>query len=419
MTRFGKDWFATNIKPAFERVVSGGSIYLIFVTLFGLLLLIGIGAGINALFISGTRHTYGTYREIPVAILISTYIFFVVASTGLCIVSSIGHVFGVQSFMPIAKRSVFLSIITIMAGFLVIGLEIENPFRMVLYNIISPNFSSNIWWMGTLYGFYLIFMSVEFVFLLLQKHKTATVFGLLGVISGISAHSNLGGIFAMLNGRPYWYGAYLPIYFIASAMMTGCAFIIFFTLIAYRMKKQTLNAPMENALQTIGKLNMLMLVIVMFFTTWKMLTTSVGGSSSAVAINELISGHLSFSFWGIEVMGGMIIPFFLLLWSRGKKMGLMFTASAMMIFSIFFMRLDMVVLGQIVPLYWDLGVVEYSKLHTYSPSVHEILVVLGGISFCILAFLLGEKVFSGFADNQHTEQINEKEPEVVGAEKTV
>ena len=141
-------------------------------------------------------------------------------------------------------------------------------------------------------------MSVEFVFLLLQKHKTATVFGLLGVISGISAHSNLGGIFAMLNGRPYWYGAYLPIYFIASAMMTGCAFIIFFTLIAYRMKKQTLDAPMENALQTIGKLTMLMLVIVMFFTTWKMLTTSVGGSSAAVAINELISGHLFIQFLG-------------------------------------------------------------------------------------------------------------------------
>ena len=142
MTRFGKDWFASNIKPAFERVVSGGSIYLIFVTLFGLLLLIGIGAGIHALFIAGTRHAYGTYREIPVAILISTYIFFVVASTGLCLVSSIGHVFGVKDFMPLAKRCVYLSIITILAGFLVIGLEIENPFRMILYNIISPNFSS-------------------------------------------------------------------------------------------------------------------------------------------------------------------------------------------------------------------------------------------------------------------------------------
>ena len=81
-------------------------------------------------------------------------------------------------------------------------------------------------------------------------------------------------------------------------------------------------------------------------------------------------------------------------------MMIMFVASAFMIFSIFFMRLDLVVVGQIVPLYLELGVNEYSRLHTYMPSVHEILVVLGGVGFCGLAFLLGEKIFDGF---QHTD----------------
>lgn len=401
MKNFFNEWFTSHIIPALKRVLSGGWAYLFVVSFFSIVLLIGIGAGIHAIFIAGTRHTYATYREIPVAILISTYIFFVVASTGLCIVSSIGHVFGVQNFMPIAKRSIFLSIITILAGFLVIGLEIENPFRMAIYNFISPNFSSNIWWMGTLYGFYLIFMSIEFLLLMRENHRVASFFGLCGVVSGIAAHSNLGGIFAMMHGRPYWYGAYPPIYFIASAMMTGCAFIIFFTLIAYRLKGKNLEAPMETALQNIGKLTLLMLFVVMFFTTWKMLTASVGGSLAVAAFNQLVSGHYSFSFWGIEILGGMIIPSMLLLLSRYKNMGMMFAASALMIFSIFFMRLDMVVVGQIVPQYFELGVVEYSKVHTYSPSIHEILVVLGGISFCLLAFLLGEKVFSGFETEKH------------------
>ncbi len=45
------------------------------------------------------------------------------------------------------------------------------------------------------------------------------------------------------------------------------------------------------------------------------------------------------------------------------------------------MRLDLVVVGQIVPLYMDLGVKEFAELHTYSPSLHEILVVLGGFGF--------------------------------------
>jgi molybdopterin-containing oxidoreductase family membrane subunit len=127
-----------------------------------------------------------------------------------------------------------------------------------------------------------------------------------------------------------------------------------------------------------------------------MLTTSVGGPSAIEAMNALIAGPYAFSFWGIEVLGGMIIPFVLLLISRAKNMMIMFVASAIMIFCIFFMRLDLVVVGQIVPLYLELGVNEYFRLHTYTPSVHEILVVLGGVGFCGLAFLLGEKVFDGF-----------------------
>jgi Ni/Fe-hydrogenase subunit HybB-like protein len=146
----------------------------------------------------------------------------------------------------------------------------------------------------------------------------------------------------------------------------------------------------------VGKLAILLLVIIMIFTVWKILTTSVSGESALAAMNALISGPYAFSFWGIEVLGGMIIPFILLLLSRGKNIKIMFVASVIMIFSIFFMRLDMVVVGQIVPLYFDLGVNEYSKLHTYTPGVSEILVVLGGVGFCALAFLLGEKIFDGF-----------------------
>jgi Ni/Fe-hydrogenase subunit HybB-like protein len=416
MTRFFKDWFTSNIKPAFERVASGGRVYLVFITLSGLFLLIGIGAGIHALFIAGTRHAYGTYREIPVAMLISTYIFFVVASTGLCLVSSIGHVFGVKDFKPLAKRCVYLSIITILSGFLVIGLEIEHPFRMVLYNVISPNFSSNIWWMGTLYGFAVVFLTVEFIFLFnKENHNKAVLAGFLGVITEIAANSNLGAVFAMMHGRPYWYGPYFPVYFILSALVTGCAFIIFFIFLAHKaVNNKPIDEATEKALQSVSKLAMLFLAIMMVFTIWKILTTSVGDPSAVAAQNALINGPYSFKFWGIEVIGGMIIPFILLLVSRGKNLIIMFSASAIMIFSIFFTRLDMVVIGQIVPLYWDLGVVEYSQLHTYAPSVHEILVVMGGISFCVLAFLLGEKIFTGFSDIQHSPLSNEKETVVAG-----
>lgn len=421
MASSGNDLIFSLIKSAFKRVFSGGPIYLAFVALFSILLLIGIGSGIHALFIAGSRHAYATSREVPVAILISTYIFFVVASTGLCLVSSLGHVFGVENFLPLAKRCVYLSIITILSGFLVIGLEIENPFRMAIYNVISPNFSSNIWWMGTLYGFAVVFLTIEFILLFNEaNHHKAVIAGFLGVITEVAANSNLGGVFAMMNGRPFWYGAYFPVYFILSALITGCAFIIFFFFLAHKaVNKKPFMETTQSALQSVSKLTLLLLAIMMIFTLWKFLTTSVGSPGAVSALNVLTDGPYAFNFWTIEVLGGMIIPFVLILASKGKNLTVMFIAAAMMIFSLFFTRMDMVVVGQLVPQYFELGVVEYSKLHTYSPSVHEILVVLGGISFCVLAFLLGEKVFSGFADAGHTHEPKEKEPEVVGVEETV
>jgi|GEM_PF-6399277 len=67
--------------------------------------------------------------------------------------------------MLIAKRTVFLSIIFMLGGFLILFFEIENPFHMFFYNVISPNLTSNLWWMGTLYGAYLVFMIIEYYYL--------------------------------------------------------------------------------------------------------------------------------------------------------------------------------------------------------------------------------------------------------------
>ena len=73
---------------------------------------------------------------------------------------------------------------TIVAGFLVIAFEIENSWRMPVGNVIGANPTSNIWWMGTLYGAYLFFMMIEFVMLQKEQHKTATMFGLAGLLVG-------------------------------------------------------------------------------------------------------------------------------------------------------------------------------------------------------------------------------------------
>ncbi len=380
---------------------SGSGKYTAAIGLLGLLTVIGVAAGIHSIY-AGHEHTFGVSREVPWGVLIAAYVFFVVTSTGLCIVSSIGHVFGFKNFNPIAKRAVFMSIATIVAGFLVIAFEIENSWRMPVGNVIGANATSNIWWMGTLYGAYLFFMLIEFVMLQKNEHKKATAFGLAGLLTGIVAHSNLGAVFGLLNGREFWHGPYMPIYFITSAAMSGCIAIIFFTYLAYRANNWQMSDDMKKSLGAVANVGALLLAIIVFFTSWKMITGVTGNPPGKYeAIMSLVNGPYALNFWGGEVLLGMVIPFVVIMLVRGRNMHALFFASLAGMVGIFFMRYDLVIVGQLIPHYHGMGLVDYAEFLSYSPSLHENLVVVGGIAFCLMLFLMGEKLFRGHLSEDH------------------
>ena len=381
---------------------TGSGKYTLAIGILALLSMVGVAAGVHSLY-AGHEHTFGVSRGVPWGILIAAYVFFVVTSTGLCIVSSVGHVFGFENFNPIAKRAVFLSIATIVAGFLVIAFEIENSWRMPVGNVIGANPTSNIWWMGTLYGAYLFFMMIEFVMLQQNNHKVATAFGLAGLLTGVVAHSNLGAVFGLLNGREFWHGPYMPIYFIVSAAMSGCVAILFFTILAYKVNGWKMSAAMEKSLTGVAKMGALMMAVVIFFTSWKMIAGVTGEAPGKYeSMQLLLTGPYALNFWLGEMALGMIIPFVIIMGVKGRNMNALFIASIAGMVGIFFMRYDLVVIGQLIPHYHGMGLVDYPEVLSYAPSLHENLVVLGGVAFCGMLFLMGEKMFRGhFSEDKH------------------
>lgn len=381
--------------------VTASSKYNTTIAILGLIVMAGLAFGVNAFF-TGHEHAYGNTREVPWGMLLAAYVFFVVTSTGLCLVSSIGHVFGVENFQPIAKRSVFMAICTILSGFAVIAFEIENPWRMAIYNIITPNFSSNIWWMGTLYGAYLFFMLIEFALLQMGRHKQAAFLGLLGVVTGVAAHSNLGAVFGLLNAREFWHGPYMPIYFITSAMMSGCAAVIFFTWMGYKANGWEMSDKLKDSLSSVGKLGILLMSVIMFFTTWKMISGVSGHPAGKYeAMMALLTGPYAANFWIGEVMMGLVIPTALILAVRAKNMNIMFAASVSGIIGIFFMRYDLIVAGMIVPFFHNLNIVGQPHLYPYTPTLHEWAITAMGLALCGIMFLLGEKLFKGHLSEDH------------------
>jgi molybdopterin-containing oxidoreductase family membrane subunit len=369
---------------SFEKTASNTIVAVSIVTLLGLL-----AAGTLIYLLHG-HHAYNVTRAHPWGLLIAIYVFFVVSSTGLCIISSLGHVFGIKEFEIIGKRAIAGAIVTILSGFAVISLEIGHPIRMVIYNVLSPGLTSAIWWMGTLYGAYLAFIIVEFIFLLRNDHKYSKLFGMGGLLVGIAAHSNLGAVFGFLVARPISNGVFYPVYFILSAMITGGYLIFLIYGFKYKMR---FPEEISLMLEKLAKIMGLLLAILIFFEAWKMLTAIYGGMPERAdsAMHIITSANFLIG----EVLLGMLIPFIVILRSKGKAIKTMVYASATGMIGIFFMRYDLVHDTQLFPMQ-TLKTTEYQlapQWVSYFPSFAEIAIAAGGIGLCLLMYYVADKLF--------------------------
>ncbi|MFC1769599.1 NrfD/PsrC family molybdoenzyme membrane anchor subunit [Nitrospirota bacterium] len=228
--------------------------------------------------------------------------------------------------------------------------------------------------------------------------------GLIALTADIAANGNLGAIFGMLYGRDLWYGPFLPIFFITSGTMTGAAAIIFFTWLAYKINGKTMEPAMAQALKSVAKLCALLIVIVLFFITWNIVTGLVGNERKVNAIYSYLTGAYAVNFWIFEIFFALLIPLALLLLARGKNIRMMLGASIFMLIGIFVMRYDFVILGQVVSGFQEMGVNEYRHLLVYTPSFHEIGIVVGAFGLAAISFMLGERVFKGHTVEPYDEE---------------
>jgi molybdopterin-containing oxidoreductase family membrane subunit len=251
--------------------------------------------------------------------------------------------------------------------------------------------------MGTLYGLYLTFMIIEFVFLLKHDMKMARIFGLTGLLVGLAAHSNLGSVFGFLNARPISNGVFYPTYFILTAFITGI--FIAFIIMGFRYQLK-FPEKVKTMLTGLAKIQALLISILIFFVTWKMLTDIYGGMPNRAEVAVHILG--SWTFWA-EVILAMVIPLVMILKDMGKSHVLLFWISLSGMVGIFFMRYNLVHDTQLKPLQM-MKKTEYQLppewIH-YFPSATEIMISLGGLGLCMAMYWAGTKMFNLDEDEAH------------------
>ena len=352
--------------------------------------------GIGVYLVQG-HHAYGVTRQHAWGLLIAMYVFFVVSSTGLCIMSSLGHVFNIKAFQIIGKRAIIGAIITILTGFAVIAFEIGHPVRMVIYNVLTPGLSSAIWWMGTLYGLYLFFIILEFFFLNNSNHKYSKIFGLAGLVVGLAAHSNLGAVFGFLVARPIANGPFFPLYFILSAMVTGSYLLFLIYGWRYKMK---FPPEVEKFMITLAQVLGLLLAILLFFEIWRLLTAVYGQmpERADIAMHMITSKNFLIG----ELLLGMLIPFVIIIFSKGRAIKMLVYASITGMVGIFWMRYDLVHDTQLAPMI-PLKIHEYTSapgLVEYTPTAVEWMISIGAIGLAFMMYYAADKFFN----LDHTEE---------------
>ncbi len=391
------------INPPKNKIIA------LFYVLGGGALLLGITTGLLSFYL-GHHLLYGVTREVPWGLLIVTYASFAIISTGLCIVAAIGHLFKAKTLEPLSQRALYMAIIAILAAFLAIGLELENPWRMAIWMVLSPNLTSNIMWMGLFYAVAVVLMIVEFVLGQLAQRKAAavaaglasvaSVAGLVGLITDIMANSNLGEVFGFINAKPYWYGPFLSIYFISNACLMGFSAIVFFTWAAYSMFGWEMGEPLQKALKTAGKFMGLFAALVLFLLSWWIVNALAGKVFGQYdAAKALVAGPYALNFWFFEVVLGILVPLMAAIVYKGREISAMAWAGLSAMIGGFINRYDLIVVPQTIPHYQQFNVVAPAELATkfypYVPSVSEFLVFLGALGLICFGFVAGEHLFKG------------------------
>lgn len=360
---------------------------------FALLALFGLYAGASVL-IKG-QGSLGSTNAVPWNIFVSDYVFFVVTSTGVCFVSAYGHVFGAEKYNLIAPRAVYTSLILLVVGGLGIMADIGRPW-LIYYMLVSPNLTSPMFWMAVLYGFYGLFLVMELVYLRQGNHAKVRTASTLAALSALVAHSMLGALFGMVQAKPLWFGPYLPIYFILSALISGLAVLVVLSVITYKVAGKRLGADIELLLKDMGKLLLYTLGAGIFFVAWK---TIAGVYSGKEDIYLLTKGSFSLAYWGVEIGVGLVLPFLMLLPAVNRTLPMIAASSTLVLVGLFVARYNLVIAGQIIPPWESLG------LAAYTVTLTEALYTLGLFGFFGVLYIAGLK-YLGLEDGAHEETLS-------------
>lgn len=335
--------------------------------------------GAEALQFSFPNDTHITW-----SLMIVTYPYITGLVAGAFIVSSLYHVFDRLELRPIGRLSLVASLAFLTAAPLPLLVHLGHPER-ALNVLVTPNFSSAMAAFGFIYGAYCLVVALEIWLVfrqdILQRarrsrglarrfyallalgvydsspearaldHGAVRLLAALGIPMACILHGYVGFIFGSVKANPLWSTPLMPIIFLFSACVSGMAMVM----ILYQVLTLAGGRRIDPAcVQSLAGWLWLFTLVTVSLELLEIGTLAYERNEEWLVIGALLSNQLAFSFWGVQLVFGAMIPILLLgivvllkaYLTDVIRNSLTFLSACILLVQVFSMRWNVVIGGQ-------------------------------------------------------------------------
>lgn len=336
----------------------------------------------------GNLVSWGTY--------ICMFMFFVGLSAGGLIVASSASVFGIRPFKAIAKPAILLSTVCICAAgaFVLIDLgNVGNVWRM----LTGLNLSSPLAWDMCVISVYLA-LNLAYIYLYTRPKpdpRRQKIVSCVALPVAVLVHSVTAWIFGLEMARE-WYSAVMAPLFVASALDSGLALLLVVLVVLDRTGAFKVD---RGLLATLAGLLAVFVAADGYLVGCEVLTMAYPGGESLAYLGQLATGPTAPFFW-FEVLAGILVPFVLLAPRKLRERTVpMVLACALNVLGVLCKRIWLLFTAFQTPNVQGApgvsvgnanlaGATAFNLFGSYAPTAVEVVIAVGVVAACALAYLL-------------------------------
>ncbi|MFN7019773.1 MAG: NrfD/PsrC family molybdoenzyme membrane anchor subunit [Phycisphaerales bacterium] len=338
---------------------------------------------------------YGSY--VPWGLWIAIYFHGVGIAGGAFAVASLGYILNLQGFRhPAALRAaIVLAFASMIPALIAVWLDLGHMARAT--NILtSPSFTSMMAFNAWMYNAFMLIAAVCWL-ISYRRRSSGWLRPLLclGVLIAVVFPSQSGAFFGVVDAKPYWHSALMPIMFLASAITAGAAMLLLIRGIIGIDSPAGLGdsdpSVFTVALSRLRKVVLAGLVVYFLLEFAEFSIVMWNTQTHAPALDLILLGPYWWVFWIVHLCIGGVLPLALLLTQRPR---LWIVAGLLVAVTFISTRLNVLVPGQAVGEIKGLQeAFSHPRLsYTYHATTMEYLVGLFLVGVGMTIYFVGRRI---------------------------